>query len=96
MPPLGEFSHPFELTVHGYVMGLRRVRGDDGTPSQTLRWVIKDKEETLWDVYAVIEPNQEDTYYAREMTAEGQPKDLTVGWEDLFSKCSPYGPRPSP
>ena len=48
MPAEYEKDPNFLLTVHGYVMGMRRVKGDDGDKDQILRYIIADKEKVTW------------------------------------------------
>ena len=87
----------FMLTVHGYVMGMRRVKGDDGDKDQILRYVIVDKEEVTWDVYRVIEPDKTDVWVSRKF-GEGEipegksaPEDM-MDYTTAFDKCSAGGP----
>lgn len=79
---------PFSLTIHGYVHGLLRVRGDDSEPSQTLRWIIVDKDERWWDIFKVIEPNTKDKWLSREIDELEKPTDLKHDWEVAFRECT--------
>ena len=97
MPAEYEKDPNFLLTVHGYVMGMRRVKGDDGDKDQILRYIIADKEKVTWDVYRVIEPDKTDVWVSRPFD-EGEiaedasaPTDL-MDYKASFDKCSPGGP----
>jgi len=81
-------ADPFSLTCYGYVHGLLRVRGDDNEPSQTLRWIIVDKDDQWWDIFKVIEPNCKDMWYSREIEEFEKPKDLALDWELAFKECT--------
>lgn len=82
------------LTVHGYVMGLRRVEGDDGDANQTLRWLIVDKEDQWWDVYRVHQENQHPFYKSRKMDTPSEEeqklwgRDPMIGWKESFALCT--------
>ena len=79
-----------QLTVHGYIMGLRRVEGDDGDADQILRWAIEDKSKDRWDVFRIHKKGEYARYVSRKRASEEGdfPVDLMVDWKDSFTKCA--------